>query len=255
MDIGVRPAERSDIPVRQGREVIGLASGQPDYRLLVVDDNLESRLLLRQLLEPVGFRVLEATGGQEAIDMYRKDQPQLIWMDIRMPGMDGYEAAQRIREAERGRKNEDGQEIHTPIIALTAGVMESAGSPSPSLSRVFDDWVYKPFREVEVFDKIEKYLGVRFVYQPSLLSAGKAKDIRGKAALTPADLSVLPADWLKEFFDTMEKGRSKQLLELLDQIRPEHADLARALAELVRIHQYDTLIPLTREALKEKATG
>ena len=254
LDIGVQPAERSDTPAQEvRRQVMGLASGQPGYRLLIVDDNLESRLLLRRLLEPVGFRVLEAASGQEAIDLYRKDQPHLIWMDIRMPGMDGYEAARRIREAERERRKEDGQEIHTPIIALTAGVMENTGSPS--LSEVFDDWVYKPFRETEVFDKIEKHLGVQFVSQPSVSSAVKADNSRDKAALSPADLSVLPADWLKEFFQTMEKGRSAQLLNLIDQIRPEHADLARALAEMVRIHQYEKLIPLTREALKEDVNG
>jgi len=232
--------------------VIGIASGERKYRLLIVDDHMESRLLLRRLLEPVGFRVLEAASGPEAIDLYQ-DRPDLIWMDIRMPGMDGYEAARRIREAERERRREDGQEIHTPIIALTAGVMEDTGSAS--LSRVFDDWVYKPFREAEVFDKIEKHRGVQFVYQPSASSAVKADNRQDKPALTPADLSILPADWLKEFFQTMEKGRSAQLLNLIDQIRPEHADLARALAEMVRIHQYEKLIPLTREALKEDMNG
>jgi CheY-like chemotaxis protein len=103
----------------------------------VADDYLESRLLLRQFLEPVGFKVLDAAGGREAVDLYRKDPQHLIWMDIRMPDMDGYETARRIREAEGARRNEDGTEIHTPIIALTAGAMENKES-SP-LAGVFDD--------------------------------------------------------------------------------------------------------------------
>ena len=170
-----------------------------------------------------------------------------------MSGMNGYEAAQRIREAERRRWKEDGKEMHTPIIALTAGVMEDKNS-SP-LSWVFDDWVYKPFRETEIFDKIEKYLGVQFVYQPSVESGVKADNTRDKAALTPADLAILPPEWLKEFFLTLKKGRSMQVLHLIDQIHPEHADLAGALAELVRVHQFDKLISTTQEALKENANG
>jgi len=62
-----------------------------------------------------------SSGGEEAVDLFKSGQPDLIWMDLRMPGMDGSEAARRIREAERGRRNEDGKEIRTPIIALTAG--------------------------------------------------------------------------------------------------------------------------------------
>ncbi len=51
------------------------------------------------------------------------------------------------------------------------------------------------------------------------------------------------------------KGRSRQLLEQIDQIRSEHADLARALTELIRVHQFDKLISLTQEALKGNANG
>jgi CheY-like chemotaxis protein len=170
-----------------------------------------------------------------------------------MPEMDGYEAARRIREAEGARRKEDGAEIHTPIIAFTAGVMENKDL-SP-LAGVFDDWVYKPFREEEIFAKLERHLGVQFVYQPSVRSAVEQDQTREKAALTPADLSVLPVDWLKEFFETLQKGRSTQLQNMIKQVPPEHAEMARALAELVRVHQFDRLIPLVREALKENADG
>jgi CheY-like chemotaxis protein len=254
LNVGVQRAEEADIPGRAVvRRVMGLAPGQSSYCLLVVDDNLESRLLLRQLLEPVGFRVLEAAGGQEAIDLYRKDQPHLVWMDIRMPEMDGYEAARRIREAEGARRNDGGQGDHTPIIALTAGLMENKGS-SP-LAGVFDDWVYKPFREEEIFDKIEKHLGAQFVYQPSALPAAQEDAPEDRAALTPADLSNLPADWLEEFSRTLTTGRSKPLLTLIARIHPAHAKVGRTLGEWVRIHRFDKLIPLIQGALKEKANG
>ncbi|HVP79006.1 MAG TPA: PAS domain S-box protein [Thermodesulfobacteriota bacterium] len=253
-DIAVKPAEAATVHTEEAdRQVIGLVPGQPPYRLLVVDDSVENRFVLRRLLERVGFSVLEATGGQEAVDLSRSAQPHLIWMDLRMPGMDGNEAARRIREAENGGWNEEGKETHIPIIALTAGVMK--GESPPSHSRVFDGLVYKPFREKEIFDEIEKHLGVQFVCRSSMKSAMKVENARDTAVLTPADLSVLPITWLREFFQTLRKGRSTQLLNLIDQISPDHADLAGALAGLVRIHRFDKLIALTEGTLKENSNG
>jgi len=132
-------------------------------------------------------------------------------------------------------------------------VMENKES-SP-LAGVFDDWVYKPFREEEVFAKIERHLGVRFLYQGSALTAGKEDNPQDGAAFPPADLAHLPGDWLEEFFRALKMGWSKALLGLIDRIQPEHDQAARVLGELVRIHQFDKLIALTQEALKEKGNG
>jgi PAS domain S-box-containing protein len=235
------------------RQVIGLMPGHPPYRVLVVDDSVENRLVLRRLLEQVGFDVLEAASGQEAVDLYESSQPHLFWMDLRMPGMDGIEVARRIRETESGKRNEEGKEIHTPIIALTAGVM--GDERLSSHFEVFDGWVYKPFRETEIFDMLEKHLGVQFVCQPPVRSAADEENIMDTVALTPADLSILSADWLNEFYRVLRKGRSAELFKLIDQIRPEHGELAGTLAGLVRIHRFDKLIAVTEGALKENANG
>jgi PAS domain S-box-containing protein len=244
-DIAVKPAEGAAVHTHEAdRQVIGLLPGQPPRRLLIVDDSAENRFVLRQLLEGVGFHVLEAAGGQEAVDLHKSGQPHLIWMDLRMPEMDGNEAARRIRETESGKR--------TPIIALTAGVMENEGAPSRS--PVFDDWVYKPFRETEIFEKLERHLGVQFLYQAP---AGSAATDGGaeKTALTPAGLAVLSLEWRREFSQALRKGHSAELMGLIERISRDHADLAGKLAELVRVHQFDRLIPLVREALKENADG
>jgi CheY-like chemotaxis protein len=251
-DILVKLAEEAVIRTPEaGRKLVGLMPGQPSRRLLVADDSIENRFVLRRLLEQGGFIVLEAAGGQEAVDLFESRQPHLIWMDVRMPGMDGYEAAQKIREAEMGRRNEEGKEVHTPIIALTAGVMENQ-SASP-LSWVFDDWVYKPFREAEIFDKLEKHLGAQFVYQPSAESA--AADRSREKGVTPADLAVLPVEWLKEFFRMLRRGRSAPLNDLINRISAEHADLAKTLAELVHVYRFSDLMVATEGALKEASDG
>ena len=79
------------------RRVIALEPGQPRYRLLIVDDKWDNRQLLIKLLNPFGFDLREAKNGQEAVEIWETWEPHLIWMDMRMPVMDGYEATKRIR--------------------------------------------------------------------------------------------------------------------------------------------------------------
>jgi hypothetical protein len=123
------------------------------------------------------------------------------------------------------------------------------------LAGVFDDWVYKPFREEEIFAQLEKHLRAQFVYQPAGLPATQGGAPEDRASLSPSDLSKLPADWLGEFSRMLKSGRSKQLLTLIDRIPPKHAKAGRALGELVRIHQFEKLFALIHGALKEKENG
>ncbi|MEO0455362.1 MAG: ATP-binding protein [Cyanobacteria bacterium P01_A01_bin.114] len=93
-------------PALPSQQVTGLAPGQPDYRILVVEDVDDSRRLLVELLSAVGFSIREAVNGQAAIHLWQTWQPHLIWMDMRMPVMNGYEATQRIRGKQvEGREN------------------------------------------------------------------------------------------------------------------------------------------------------
>ncbi|WP_088889251.1 PAS domain-containing protein [Leptolyngbya ohadii] len=93
------------------RRVVGLASNQPAYRILVVDDRRENRDLMLRLLNLVGFDTCTASNGQEAVLQWQTWQPHLIWMDMRMPVVDGYEATRQIRRLEREwRGGEQGEE-------------------------------------------------------------------------------------------------------------------------------------------------
>ncbi|MHC4457344.1 MAG: ATP-binding protein [Planctomycetota bacterium] len=109
------------------RRVIGLEPDQPQYRILIVEDILDSRSLLREMLEQVGFSVNEAANGQEAVALFESWQPHLIWMDIRMPVMNGLEATRRIRvrelKAQRGglRSNFSFQRAVTTLCVNLSG--------------------------------------------------------------------------------------------------------------------------------------
>ncbi|MCK4724538.1 MAG: response regulator, partial [Anaerolineales bacterium] len=136
-------------------QVISLAPDQPDYRILVVDDKYVNRSLIVKLLSPLGFEVREAANGQEAIDVWESWDPHLIWMDMRMPVMDGYQATRQIKSTTKGQA--------TVIIALTASALEE--DRNIILSEGCDDYLRKPFRENVLFAALEKHLGVRFITQ------------------------------------------------------------------------------------------
>ncbi|MEM9540322.1 MAG: PAS domain S-box protein [Cyanobacteria bacterium P01_E01_bin.42] len=81
--------------------IVGLAECEPEYRILIVDDSANNRQFLVQVLEKFDFKVAEAKHGREAIALWESFQPHLIWMDLQMPVMDGYEATRQIRQKEK----------------------------------------------------------------------------------------------------------------------------------------------------------
>lgn len=148
------------LPERPERgRVAGIAADQPPPRILVVDDTDENRILLRRLLVSVGFEVREAANGVEAIGGWRTFRPHAIFMDMRMPVMDGVEAARRIRTLE---KEAGGDLPKTIIIALTASVFEH--ERAQILAGGSDDFVMKPFRVDLVLEKLAQHLGIQYRY-------------------------------------------------------------------------------------------
>ena len=162
--VGHGTAFKFEIPVRiidaqevqnqepQSRD-IALEPNQPRYRVLVVDDKATNRRLLVKLLEPLGFEIEEASNGQEAVAIWERWEPHLIWMDMRMPVMDGYEATKQIKSQLKGQA--------TVIIAITASILEE--ERAVVLSVGCDDFVRKPLRESVIFEKIAEHLGVRYL--------------------------------------------------------------------------------------------
>lgn len=139
----------------QAPRILGLAPGQPVYRLLIADDTWEHSILLVKLLLQMGFEVQEVRNGQATIALWEQWHPHLIFMDMRMPVMNGYEATQRIKATAKGQA--------TAIIAIIGSAFEV--DRSTILPIGCDDFVRKPFQPEIVLAKLAQHLGVRYVYE------------------------------------------------------------------------------------------
>ena len=220
-----------DLPVLEPsiqRKVIGLAPHQPKYRILIVEDRLENQQVLCRLLEPIGFMTKVAVNGAEGIRLWEEWCPHLIWMDMRMPVMDGYEATRRIKSTPRGQG--------TVIIALTASAFEE--ERSQVIAAGCDDFVRKPLQAELIFSKMADYLGIKYIYNNAETITPIAK-----SEITPADLAFMPSEWLQQLRTAASQLDEDQTLELIDLV--SNGNLADRLKELVHTFRFDKLLALT----------
>ena len=268
-DIRVGLVDQSSITNHQSsisRQIVTLEPGQPRYRLLIVDNKPDNRKLLVNLLNTVahsaggseqGFELREASNGQEAIDIWNTWQPHLIWMDMRMPVMDGYEAAKHIRA--RGTRHEalgaekskqETSDLQNPeprtqnpiIIAVTASSFEE--EQAVILAADCDDFLRKPFHETEVFDLLHKHLGVRFVYEETHQVAGRRSQGGAQGPvplLTSEALAALPEELRTRLQQAVEAIDLVSALSLIEQTRQHNVSLAEALTKLVKDYRFDIL--------------
>ena len=233
------------IPEQKDRLVIGLAPGQPHHRILVVDDREENRLLMVRLLTQLGLEVKEATNGEEAVQVWKEWLPDLTWMDIRMPILDGYEATKQIRAMEQGESS--------IIIALTAQASHS--DRTLALTAGCNDYISKPFREQTLFLKMAQYLGLKYIYEEekkrdtekktdSFPSYGSSVTSKVTDPFDPRLLGTLPKVLLEELEDAAVCGNDGAIAEIASKFPPELNQLATRLTELNNQFQFEQILLL-----------
>ncbi len=236
--IPVEVVDAADLPPAALRRVIGLAPNQPQYRLLVAEDVHASRRLLVRMLQAVGFAVRAARNGAEAVHIWEEWQPHLIWMDIRMPVMDGLEATRRIKAAPGGRD--------TVIIATTASAF--AEQRAEFLAQGCDDFLSKPFTRAALFGLLHQHLGVEFVYAETagVAQAGSGEDTPDPAALR-AQIARLPTELLTELERATIICNVEQISQLIAQIAEHDAPLADTLNHWADNFEYSRILALLRD--------
>jgi len=232
-----QPVSRNEIEFKNPvRKVIGLEAGQPAYRILVVDDNPDSRLLLKKILESAGFLVDEAINGKEAVEYIETCQPHFVWMDMRMPVMDGYTATKKIRQLKSAKKN-------LPILALTSSAFEE--DRAKTLAAGCNDFLRKPCKEEEIFTAMARYLNVRYIYDE--LSPADTMDVP-KKVLTHEEIQALPGKLLEKLGNAAMDLDANACNRIIEKIEPLNRQIAEGLRHLVKNYQFDQLYLLINQA-------
>jgi PAS domain S-box-containing protein len=243
-EVGQGSCFRVEVPIREAsgpeaverpapRRVVGLRPGQEPYRVLVADDQQDSRILLSEMLKAVGFDVLEVRDGRETLACFERWRPHLILMDMRMPIMDGYEACREIKATDEGRG--------TAVVAVTASAFED------TRQRVFqagvDAYLRKPFQEHELFAVIGACLPVQYLYEGE--TAAPAVAPAGVPALGPdrvaAGIASLPPDLVEALRQAASRADLHRLRDLLREAERQFPPVAAHLLELANRYQYVAL--------------
>ncbi|MCB0211424.1 MAG: response regulator [Anaerolineae bacterium] len=229
-------------------QVVGLAPGQPCYRLLIVDDDPINRQLLRKLFTNIGspesgFKLREAENGKEAIELWETFAPHLIWMDLRMPVMDGYQATKIIQAKQAKSHNKISK-----IIALTASSYEE--DQTAVLAIGCDDFLRKPFRETDIFTLLEHHLGVHFIYKLKAGNVGVPASVATQTELA-AGLTAVPKHLRTRLEKAAQIANLDEVESTINQIETYQPDLAGRLAQLADAFDYLEIVALLQEVNDE----
>ena len=228
-----------DLPEDRHR-AIALAAGQPEYKILVADDNTENREILSKILTQTGFTIREAKDGQDAIAQWQSWQPDLILMDIWMPELNGTEAIQRIKEIDPATS--------TAIVAVTASTLER--ERAEVLAAGCDGFLCKPFKIDELLAEIATYLKASYIYEksPTPIELSSAEP-QPSFTLTPDRLAELPPEWLHRLYYAVKAADNRKIQQLLEEIRPDRAAIAEAIAEQIEEFRFDTVLNVLEESI------
>lgn len=236
LDIPVEVASHAEMrEFAPRREAIALAEGQPTYRLLVADDRWTNRQFLLQLLAPLGFEMREAANGREAVEIWQQWRPHLIWMDMKMPVLDGYDATQEIKSHLEGQA--------TVIIALTASVFEE--EREIVLSKGCDDFVRKPVKKNLIFEKLAEHLGIIFVYQDTPQPADR---MRSPFSLREDALEGMPVEWLQKLKKAAIIAKPTPAIAIIEEISQQYPGIAAELKQMVHHYQFAEIVHLVAMA-------
>lgn len=204
-------------------------------RIMIVDNEKNDRELLRNILEPLGFQIAQASSGLECIALITQFQPHLIFMDLAMPGMDGWQTIHHIQT----------HALSTAIIAvISANAFEKNADNSAGITA--EDFITKPVRVNELLDWIGQRLDLEWVVAPPLVSAPSAMP----AVETVAQLMLPEAPYLQALGELIDLGYVRGILKKLDDIALLDSDYAEFVS-VMRQHAQSFRFEAMKEVLRK----
>lgn len=222
------------------QEIVGYLGQR--RKILVVDDEPQNRSMLVNLLEPLGFEVTEAAGGQEGLAQARVWQPDVILMDLLMPEMSGFEVVQTLRKMAELRSQ------RVVIIAASASAFEQYKLQSMLVG--CDDFLAKPLDLAKLLNLLETHLNLAWVYRESVEATEAAPKIKC-AEETPPLVPPPPAE-ISLLFDLALKGeipRLRQRAIQIAQMGQEFQPFAALLEQLAINYEEDQILKLIKRYL------
>lgn len=205
------------------------------HRILVVDDDPTNRFLLLEFLNLLDVETRAVENGIQAIAESMVWQPHLIWMDLQMPSMDGYETTKKIRDIQT--------DLSPKILAMTANLIDLEASTKIQL--LFDDLVGKPFNQKIVYDKILAHLGVGCICQLSASEVLASAATEFPEYLSSKSLEFMPTLWLQQIHQAALQSSPSQVMKLLEDIPPSHEQVRERLVGFVQNSQFAQIVELT----------
>ncbi len=225
------------------RRVVSYTAERP-MRILVVDDNEINREVAIELLRSVGFEVEQAVDGEQAIERFEATHPDMILMDVRMPGISGLEATQQIRQLPGG--------ADVKICAVTASVFE--GERKTIYKYGCDDYLPKPFKLAELLGMVKRHLPIDYVTERVSSPQAEVASIVSAELDYPYLAKHLPRGYINHFIEHLEVGdyaeatRRTEALKKDDEQVQAFKRLVLFLLHELRTEQLDSVVMSLRQA-------
>ena len=192
--------------------VKSIASGQPQFKILIVEDQIENWLLLKRIHEKIGIQVKIAENGLQGLEVFKEWKPHLIWMDVRMPVMDGLEATKEIRKLEYGND--------VKIIGISAHVFKDEIKNVMSVG--MDSFIKKPYQFHEIYECLNDKLGMEFNFS-------ETKNEIEQKHLTPEMLENIDKQILHELYTAIKNLNDEQIELANNKIQQINSETSRIL--------------------------
>ena len=222
----VKHVQGVDEPTSNDADRIGFRS---HAKVLIVDDVETNRNLLSKILMPIGLEIHQAASGEKAMQMQKELKPDLIFMDLKMPGMDGLEATRRIRAS--GSK--------VKIVAISASVFHD--DAQAAIAAGTDEFIGKPFQLTEVLNVLRKHLSPAESKVESTTVIPKQTQTISQDEAISNGLENLPSDIKEQLLQASSSGDIFRLYEIIEDLMNHYPHLAAKLRNLTAELKFEEL--------------